>query len=350
MIDPIQLDAQVRAFAVGGFSVLGVSMALAQRRLIVRAIGTFFFVTAIGHTLDNCTILQGPDGHGGPLVHVLSVMASGMFWLFALMLFEDEREMPIWRVWPPLLLTAAALLAMISPAPLTRVLWLIYNLGTVSLVVHALAAIWRGWKGDLVYPRRRLRAPIMAAAATYVLFTAARDMGGTLGLQEGAPPLIQGIMLAVLALAGSVVLLRVDGILIGPTIQIPADQPTSMPLDLIDQGILAKLSKAMEEEIWRREELSIRSLADHVVTTEHRLRRLINGELGHRNFAAFVNAARIEAAKRDLRDPNQALRSVAVIAYDLGFGSLGPFNRAFREIVGVTPTAWRQGQGLAETS
>ena len=106
----------------------------------------------------------------------------------------------------------------------------------------------------------------------------------------------------------------------------------------------------MEEEIWRREELSIRSLADHVVTTEHRLRRLINGELGHRNFAAFVNAARIEAAKRDLRDPNQALRSVAAIAYDLGFGSLGPFNRAFREIVGVTPTAWRQGQGLAETS
>ncbi len=33
---------------------------------------------------------------------------------------------------------------------------------------------------------------------------------------------------------------------------------------------------------------------------------------------------------------------MSTIAYELGFGSLGPFNRAFRAAVGVTPTAWRQ--------
>ena len=43
-----------------------------------------------------------------------------------------------------------------------------------------------------------------------------------------------------------------------------------------------------------------------------------------------------------IADPEQALKSVSTIAYELGFGSLGPFNRAFRAAVGVPPTAWRQ--------
>ena len=63
---------------------------------------------------------------------------------------------------------------------------------------------------------------------------------------------------------------------------------------------------------------------------EHRLRKLINGTLGHRNFADYVNGRRIEAAKVALADPEQALKSVSTIAYELGFASLGPFNRAFR--------------------
>jgi AraC-like DNA-binding protein len=41
---------------------------------------------------------------------------------------------------------------------------------------------------------------------------------------------------------------------------------------------------------------------------------------------------------------------------EAGFGSIGPFNRAFREAYGVTPTEFRRGEGppdaerLAETS
>jgi len=37
---------------------------------------------------------------------------------------------------------------------------------------------------------------------------------------------------------------------------------------------------------------------------------------------------------------------VAAIAFDLGYGSLGPFNRAFRAATGATPTEWRR-QALA---
>ncbi|MFY8143500.1 MAG: helix-turn-helix domain-containing protein, partial [Caulobacter sp.] len=93
---------------------------------------------------------------------------------------------------------------------------------------------------------------------------------------------------------------------------------------------------------WRGEDLSIGTLAALVGAPEHRLRKLINGTLGHRNFADYVNGRRIAAAKVALADPEQALKSVSTIAYELGFASLGPFNRAFRAVTGVTPTAWRQ--------
>ncbi len=74
---------------------------------------------------------------------------------------------------------------------------------------------------------------------------------------------------------------------------------------------------------------------------EHRLRRLINGTLGYRNFASLINERRIAAARIVLADPAQASKSVAAIAFELGFGSLGPFNRAFKEATGATPTEWR---------
>ena len=74
----------------------------------------------------------------------------------------------------------------------------------------------------------------------------------------------------------------------------------------------------------------------------------INDRLGHRNFADFVNSRRIEAAKQVLADPAQARTTVAAIAYELGFASLGPFNRAFKAQTGLSPREWRNGQAMAE--
>jgi AraC-like DNA-binding protein len=51
---------------------------------------------------------------------------------------------------------------------------------------------------------------------------------------------------------------------------------------------------------------------------------------------------RIDAAKAMLVAPDSAGRTIAAIAFDLGFGSLGPFNRAFRDATGLTPTEYRR--------
>jgi AraC-like DNA-binding protein len=97
-----------------------------------------------------------------------------------------------------------------------------------------------------------------------------------------------------------------------------------------------------DERIYRHEGLTIGSLATKLSVPEYKLRRLINQELGYRNFNVFLNNHRIEEAKAALADPSQAEVPVITIAMDAGFQSLGPFNRAFKATTGVTPTEYRK--------
>jgi AraC-like DNA-binding protein len=52
---------------------------------------------------------------------------------------------------------------------------------------------------------------------------------------------------------------------------------------------------------------------------------------------AFVNQWRLAEAKAALADPAQSATPISTIALDAGFGSLGPFNRAFKADTGLTP-------------
>jgi transcriptional regulator GlxA family with amidase domain len=45
--------------------------------------------------------------------------------------------------------------------------------------------------------------------------------------------------------------------------------------------------------------------------------------------------------KAALTDPTQSDVPILTIALDAGFGSLGPFNRAFRESEAMTPSEYR---------
>jgi AraC-like DNA-binding protein len=82
-------------------------------------------------------------------------------------------------------------------------------------------------------------------------------------------------------------------------------------------------------------------LAARLGEQEYRLRRVINRAMGHRNFAQFLNSYRLAEVKQALADPAQREVPILTIALDAGFGSLGPFNRAFREAEGMTPSEYR---------
>jgi AraC-like DNA-binding protein len=212
--------------------------------------------------------------------------------------------------------------------------------------LHALYVIARSWRGDLVETRRRLRGPFLAIVTVYVIVLSAFETAESLGYFEDWFRPLGGITLALYCVAGSIVFLQARPALFGATAPARAVAPTEAGLDAGDRAVLEKLNALMGEgEAWRREALTIGSLAEGVGVPEHKLRRLINDHLGFRNFAAFINHRRIETAKRLLTDPTKARLTVAAIAYDLGFGSLGPFNRAFKEATSLTPTEFRRNLG-----
>ncbi|MCI0445628.1 AraC family transcriptional regulator, partial [bacterium] len=102
------------------------------------------------------------------------------------------------------------------------------------------------------------------------------------------------------------------------------------------------MSLLHEKKIYRNEGLTIKELADIMQVQEHRLRRLINGQLGFKNFNDFLNQYRVNEACGILSDPSQNQKTILEIAYSLGYQSIGPFNKAFRDLRNTTPTAFRK--------
>ncbi len=117
--------------------------------------------------------------------------------------------------------------------------------------------------------------------------------------------------------------------------------------------VIGELRRLMEiEKIYREEGFTIRRLAEELGVREYQLRRLINGHLGYRNFNSFVNQYRIEEVARQLIDKETRHLPVLSIALDMGYRSLSPFNKAFKEIKGMTPTEYRSHykRGLASST
>lgn len=332
------LELLIRGAAVGVFVLLSLRM-LGGERTPARLMGAVFCLGAAGHTITQCPQAFHAMGLAAGPVWALSVMAAGLFWAFALELFGDNARLVPVRLAPAAALLLIGGLATLSPAPAARLFWLLQNLVGAALMLHVLLVIWTGWRGDLVEARRRLRGPLLGVAAVYTLIVV-----GVQSAELFAGPATQLSTLAAssllaMSLAGGVVFLRSDPQLFGPgAVRQPPRQ-----VEPQDQHLLARLGEALDsQEVWRVEGLTIGGLADRVGAPEHHLRRLINEGLGYRNFVAFINERRIAAAKAMLADPVQARTTVASVAFEVGFGSLGPFNRAFRNATGQTPTAWRK--------
>ena len=118
-----------------------------------------------------------------------------------------------------------------------------------------------------------------------------------------------------------------------------------LDLEVVERMLLDQLDAAIAKQAFQQEGLTIGQLASQLGAQEHRLRRLINAKMGFRNFNDFLNHHRIRVACQQLADPTLARTPILTIAMKLGYGSIGPFNRAFKQTNGLTPTEFR-GQKL----
>jgi AraC-like DNA-binding protein len=303
----------------------------------------------------------------------VSVANALLFWWFVQSLFDDRFR---WRPWHAAAwLAAAGVSALNCTLALQGSAWLPWT-GTVQRLVPLLGAglaAWaalRQWRADLVESRRRLRAYVLLTGVGYTLVMLLVRLGMPQGrLAPWAAALDMALLLALLlGVAGLVLVLPRDR---GATPSSPAAGPGEHPVpaaspdphpaevpgapaaadpaDPADPVLAAALAQAMDvQQAWRDEDLSVAGLASRLGVPEYRLRRHINQHLGHRNFNAYVNGLRLAEAQRLLADAGQRDTPVLRIALDAGFGSIGPFNRAFKAATGLTPTEFRR-QTLAES-
>ncbi len=89
--------------------------------------------------------------------------------------------------------------------------------------------------------------------------------------------------------------------------------------------------------------LKILDLANQLSIPSHHLSQIINERLD-KNFFEFVNAYRIEEAKKMLADPGKKDFKILRVAFESGFNNKTTFNVAFKEEVGTTPSQYRRQQ------
>lgn len=344
------IDMFVRGVAAGAMIVTGLALQGSGLPRRVRIAGGLLSLSIACWLITESHTLWTAFGHVYPLV-APAYAVGAIFWMFVLTVFDDRPLTP--ATWIPFaILFASGVVCEFLPDPTRWPVWMARNMFSGLLLIHAAYVIVRGWSGDLLEQRRRLRAPVLGFAAFYgltnvVIALANRIEPHEAWLQWTAGWPGGGAIFALIVIAAAVVFLQPRPSLFGAARREASSADTRA--DAADRIMAGKLNALMSGGAWRQEGLTIGALAREMGEPEHRLRRLINQRLGHRNFADFLNGYRIEAAKARLGDPDEARTTVAAIAFDLGYGSLGPFNRAFRAATGATPTEWRR-QALLQAS
>ncbi len=294
-----------------------------------------------------------------PLFNLLRNAISGAFMLLCHAIFRDGHK-------PPRVLIGLWLFQLLAEEPLD---WLIgdWGSGTVTrtLLLEALPSVLQITFGvfalywmladrdaDLVGSRRRARILIVTIVAVQSVLSLMLER---VAFQLGWVPLDWQypihVMLVALGLPFLGLLLFAsmspDTSLVLGARRRPASVPADRSLPPREATDTARVRSAFEEEqIYRQAGLTVRELAQHLALPEYRLRNLIHEHMGFRNFNALLHHYRVGEVSTALEDPAQNTTPVLTLALCAGYQSINPFNRAFRELKGMTPTEYRRRSQL----
>lgn len=342
----LALDLMARGGSVTLFVLWSWLLFRDHRQALAARLAIVMNGTIIAYILSSILWDARPFSLPAMLVDALSVMAPAAFWLFAHVWFSDSKEIGRGR---PALVGAFLLLPLYQivhirmTGDFSMACWIGVRIGMVGFAAAGLWIAWRGRDNDLVEPRRRFRTTIVWLIGGFVMWVnfiemvSARNDGGML-LRSATEV---AILVSTFAVSAALYGFANPELFAAP--QPPSDdsndpdQPSSPLADKLRAHML-------HDRPYRAEGLTIAALAAQLGEQEYRLRRLINGELGFRNFTAFLNSYRLAEVREALSDPQQRTVPILTIALDAGFGSLGPFNRAFRDAEGMTPSAYRATQ------
>ncbi|MEL6322713.1 MAG: AraC family transcriptional regulator [Pseudomonadota bacterium] len=334
------LEVMIRAAAAGALLILAIEHSILGRGFGVQRLSALFAFGTAAYTIISTPVTWALFGDALLPLITIATFNSLFFWWVSTALFDDDFSWEAWRIAPALLLLVLLVWRILNDWDDSLLRSVIHQGMVIGFMCHVLWLAVANRKDDLVEPRRRFRLVFAFVVGAMGLLIAIGEL--IIGIN---PPVwisfAHALALATLVFGFSVWLLQPRDVFSPPR---KRDLLRSIPVDIsaVDRADLERLDALMRAGIYRREGLTVGELAREVGVPEHRLRQLINGALGFRNFSAFLNSRRIEEAKTVLSNPSHARRQILQIALDLGYGSIAPFNRAFKSMVGLTPTAYRR--------
>ena len=360
----MSIDLGLRG-AVVALCLLIAAMALRDRRDSTAALlGAALAIGAAASMICSAPTFPRPFAWWGLLLLALSSANCVVFWLWARAAFDDDF---VPRPWHGVLWAAVAVAQWLDASGITRSAALelaierTLSLTFLGLALLAVAQTLLTWRADLVEGRRRLRLVVLIGASAQLVLNSYLSF-----LQQPSIPtfsmasVANAFVLFMLVGLSAWNLLETgtrDGSILLPATGDAASGARAMASDnrgkpaAIEPVLLRRLEQLMTvERAYRREGLTIGTLAAELGVPEYRLRQLINEGLGHRNFNAFLNRYRIDEARGALADPAQEQVPILTIALDAGFQSVGPFNRAFKAATGLTPSEFRRQAELEQAA
>jgi len=136
----------------------------------------------------------------------------------------------------------------------------------------------------------------------------------------------------------------------GKPVQAALEEPAEIepPAKYQKSGLKKEVAKAYAEALvdyvetekpYLQSRLSIQDIARAINIPQNHLSQIINEHLGQ-TFYDFVNQYRVEEFKRRIAHPQYKNYTLISIALDCGFNSKSSFNRIFKKLEGLTPSAY----------
>ncbi len=284
---------------------------------------------------------------GAPMTYILAIGGSagcGWLWLLSRTLFRSEKPIARWNVFAIAATIAVESYWTLAGVPaasgeLRRIAANAASLICIGAVVLVFVEVLSGYSTALPKHERRFRQlfTLVFGAMIAVAFLWAMNANAmSFAAQWADATLIACAAVAVIG-ARLAVLFRKRHPLPAPGARKAAPSPAAN-----DEGLAQRILRAIEaERRFATPDLKIADLAASLGEQDYKVTQCITGFLGYRNFNHLINARRIDYAKELLSDPDHEGRPILSIAFDCGFNSIGPFNRAFKSHVGMTPREFR---------
>ena len=282
------------------------------------------------------------------LIHTAVPAIPGLFMIYSFLEFQEQRRFPVMLgVLFAIQIVLEATLVLIDGGEGFAMDLLNIALDILQLLFVGFAIFWTlsGWRADLVEDRRALRWMIISLQGALIFFVVVVEnflvVFGSIDLAEAQLVLISAI--AVLVTAMVIATMRFDYVSLSRVIRkVTVLSEESSTESSADFDIESFNRQFRDIKLYREAGLTIASLAKKLKIPEYRLRAFIHKTLGYRNFNAMLHQYRIEDACEALADPENRTVPVLTIALTVGYQSITPFNNAFREIMGVTPSEYRK--------